>query len=46
MIFYNLEDKDRIFESIPYFYNLMGLYLCFWMDGFNPEKEYFTYALV
>jgi hypothetical protein len=45
-IFYNLEDKDKIFEGGPYFYNLVGLYLCFWIDRFCPKKENFTYAPV
>jgi hypothetical protein len=38
VIFYNLEDKDRIFESRPYLYNSAGMYLRFWMDLFSPEK--------
>jgi hypothetical protein len=46
VIFYNLEDKDHIFEGGPYFYNSVGLYLCFWIDHFFPEKENFSYALV
>jgi hypothetical protein len=46
IIFYNLEDKDRIFEGGPYFYNSAGLYLCFWTDRFCPEKENFAYAPV
>jgi len=46
IIFYNLEDKDKIFEGGPYFYNLSGLYLCFWTDRFYPEKENFAYAPV
>jgi hypothetical protein len=46
VIFYNLEDKDRIFEGGPYFYNSVGLYLCFWTDCFCPEKENFAYAPV
>jgi hypothetical protein len=29
VIFYNLEDKDMIFEGGPYFYYLVGLYLRF-----------------
>jgi hypothetical protein len=27
IIFYNLEDKDRVFENGPYFFNSVGLYL-------------------
>jgi hypothetical protein len=41
IIFYNLEDKDRIFEGGPYFYNTVGLYL-----RFCPEKENFAYTPV
>jgi hypothetical protein len=29
VIFYNLEDKENIFEGGPYFYDSAGLYLCF-----------------
>jgi hypothetical protein len=39
IIFYSPEDKDRVFENGPYFYNLVGLYLRFWTDHFCPEKE-------
>jgi hypothetical protein len=46
VIFYNLEDKDHIFEGGPYFYNSVGLYLRFWTDRFCPEKENFSYAPV
>jgi hypothetical protein len=46
IIFYNLEDKDRVFEDGPYFYNSARLFLKFWMDCFNPEKEKFVTALV
>jgi hypothetical protein len=46
VIFFDLEDKDKIFEGGPYFYNSAGLYLCFWIDHFCSEKENFAYALV
>jgi hypothetical protein len=39
VIFYNLEDKDHIFEGGPYFYNSAGLYLRFWMDHFFPKRK-------
>jgi hypothetical protein len=32
IIFFNLEDKDMIFENIPYIFNSAGLYLRFWKD--------------
>jgi hypothetical protein len=46
IIFYSLEDKDRVFENGPYFYNSAGLYLRFWTDRFSPEKEDFSCAPV
>jgi hypothetical protein len=46
IIFYNLDDKDRVFEGGPYFYNSAGLYLCFWTERFYPEKENFAYSPV
>jgi hypothetical protein len=46
VIFYNLEDKDQIFEGGLYFYNSVGLYLGFWTDRFCPEKENFAYTPV
>jgi hypothetical protein len=46
VIFYNLEDKDQIFEGGPYFYKSVGLYLRFWTNHFCLEKENFTYAPV
>jgi hypothetical protein len=36
VIFYNLEDKDHVFEGGPYFYNSAGLYMCFWTERFCP----------
>jgi len=39
IIFYNMEDKNRVFEGGPYFYNSTCLYLTFWQKRFNPEKE-------
>jgi hypothetical protein len=46
IILYNLEDKDRIFENGPYFFNSAGLFLRFWTERFNPDKEDFTMAPV
>jgi hypothetical protein len=46
IILYNLEDKDRIFENGPYFYNSAGLFLRFWSERFSPDKEDFTMAPV
>ena len=46
VVFYNLEDKNRIFEVGPYFYNSVGLYLTFWKERFNPNKEDLSIAPV
>jgi len=45
-IFHCVEDKSRIFEGGPYFFNSLGLYLHDWKARFNPDKEDFTWALV
>lgn len=42
VIFDLLEDRDKIFEGEPYFYNSAGLYMRFWREKFTPEKEDFT----
>jgi hypothetical protein len=44
IILYNLEDKDRIFENGPYFFNSAGLFLRYWTERFSPDKEDFTMA--
>lgn len=41
VIFDLLEDRYRIFEGGPYFYNSVGLYMRFWKDNFTLEKENF-----
>jgi hypothetical protein len=46
IILYNLEDKDRIFDNGPYFYNLAGLFLRFWTDKFNLDLEDFSWVPV
>jgi hypothetical protein len=38
VFFHNLEDKDKIFENEPYFFNSIGLYLRFWTKRFILEK--------
>jgi len=38
-IFSNLEDKNRIFEEGPYFLNNAGLFVKYWEERYNPEKE-------
>jgi hypothetical protein len=46
IIFFNLEDKDRIFENGSYFFNSTGLYLRFWIDLFISEKIDFSFVPV
>jgi len=45
-IFNCVEDKSRIFEGGPYFFNSSGLYLTEWKPRFNPDKEDFSWAPV
>jgi hypothetical protein len=46
IIFFNLEDKDRIFENGSYFFNPAGLYLRFWIDCFISENVDFSFVPV
>jgi hypothetical protein len=46
IIFSLLEDRDRILEGDPYFFNSTRLYLRSWIEIFNPDKEDFTWAPV
>ena len=39
IIFFNLEDRERIFEGGPYFLNSDGLYLRPWKERFNPDTK-------
>lgn len=39
VIFPNLEDKEIIFEGVPYFMNIVGLFMQHWEDCYNPDKE-------
>jgi len=41
VIFAHKEDRDRIFEGGPYFYNSAGLYITYWRPNFAPEQEDF-----
>ena len=38
VVFALLEDKDRIFEGGPYFFNSVGLYMTFWKENFMLEQ--------
>ena len=44
IIFFNEEDRMKIFENGPYFYNLVGLFLRPWKEIFDPNKENLTIA--
>lgn len=46
VIFSNLQDKERVFENGPYFYYNVGLFMHFWEECYNPDKETFLAALV
>ena len=46
IIFTLLEDKDRVLEGEPYFFNSIGLFLRNWVERFNPDTEKFSWALV
>jgi len=45
-IFVCLEDKYRVLEGGPYFFNAAGLYLREWIPRFNPDKEDLSWAPV
>lgn len=38
-IFNCLEDRNRVLDGGPYFFNVVGLYLRGWVERFNPGKE-------
>ena len=42
IIFFNEEDKTKIFENGPYFFNSVGLFLRPWKERFDPNKENLT----
>jgi hypothetical protein len=46
IIFHNPEDRNRVFDGGPYFFNSAGLFLRFWTEKFSPEKEDFAHAPV
>jgi hypothetical protein len=46
VIFYNLEDRERVLDGCPYFFNSVGLLLRYWTEQFNPKKEDFSHATV
>jgi len=38
-VFNCLEDRNRILDGGPYFFNSAGLFLKAWVERFNPDKE-------
>jgi len=46
VIFFNLKDKEQVFDNGPYFYNNADLFLRFWEDCYNLDKETFMAARV
>ena len=46
IIFFNEEDRTKIFENGPYFFNSAGLFLRPWKERFDPNKENLTIAPV
>jgi len=46
IIFTWIDDKEKIPEGGPYFFNFLGLYIRNWTKRFKPDKEEFTWDLV
>jgi len=44
VIFFNLQDREKVFENVLYFYYNAGLFMRFWEDRYNPNKEAFLAA--
>ena len=42
IIFTLLEDKDRVLEGGPYFFNFVDLFLRNWVECFNLDLENFS----
>ena len=45
-IFNFLEDRNKVLDGGPYFFNAVGLYLRGWIERFNPNKEDLSWALM
>lgn len=41
VIFSNLQDKERVFQNGPYFHNNVGLFMWYWEECYNLDKEKF-----
>lgn len=46
VIFFNLQDKEKVFENGLYFYYNAGLFMRFGEECYNPDKEPFLAAPV
>lgn len=46
VIFSNLEDKERVFDGIPYLFNNGELFMRHWEECYNPDLEKFIVTLV
>jgi len=46
LIFSNIEDKEMIFDGGPYFMNNAGLFMRYWVDCYNLDKEKMLLALI
>jgi len=46
IIFFNLEDRTRVFKNGPYFFNSAGLFLRVWRERFSPDTEDLSIAPV
>lgn len=45
-IFNCLEDRNRVMDGGPYFFNAASPYLRDWVERFNPDKEDLSWAPV
>eukprot|EP00253_Pinus_taeda_P013833 PITA_13833 len=41
VIFLNLQDKEKVFENGPYFHYNVGLFMRYWEECYDPDKENF-----
>ena len=39
VIFSNLQDKERVFENGPYFHYNVVLFMRYWEECYDPDKE-------
>jgi len=42
----NLQDKEKVFENGPYFHYNVGLFMRYWEECYDPNKEKFLSAPV